>query len=152
MKRCFFIGHREADDSIYQALYKSIEEHIIKFNVEEFVVGQYGGFDCLVRKALIEAKQNYPHIRLLLLMPYLQTEHDKTIPNGFDDSIYPEGLESVPRRYAIVRANRYMVDHSDYLIAYVAHPASNAYNLVEYANRIKRSNTLTVTNILEIPR
>ncbi len=135
MKRCFFIGHREADDSIYQSLYKSIEDHIVKFNVEEFVVGQYGGFDRLARKALIEAKQKHPHIRLLLLMSYLPTEHNKTISTEFDDSIYPEGLESVPRRYAIVRANRYMVDHSDYLIAYVTHLASNAYNLVEYAMR-----------------
>lgn len=56
VKRCFFIGHREADDSIYQALYKSIEEHILKFNIEEFVVGRYGGFDRLAIKALLEAK------------------------------------------------------------------------------------------------
>lgn len=135
MKRCFFIGHREASESIYQVLYNLIELHITEHNIEEFVVGQYGNFDRLAAKALIEAKRKHPHIRIVVLMPYHPTEHNKPLPVGFDGSIYPEGLESVPRRYAIVRANRYMIDNSDYLIAYVTHTASNAYNLVEYAKR-----------------
>lgn len=37
-----------------------------------------------------------------------------------------------------------MVDHVDYLIAYAWHPASNARELVEYANTKKR---LKVTEI-----
>src|SRR5699024_5913754 len=48
---------------------------------------------------------------------------------------YPPGMESVPRKVAIVRANRYMVDHTDFLIAYAWHPASNAKNLLEYARK-----------------
>ena len=36
---------------------------------------------------------------------------------GFDSTFYPPGMESVPRKVAIVRANRYVVDHVDYLIA-----------------------------------
>ena len=44
-------------------------------------------------------------------------------------------MESVPRKAAIVRANRYVVDHVDYLIAYAWHPASNARELVEYAQK-----------------
>ncbi len=52
---------------------------------------------------------------------------DRPIPTppGFDGTFYPPGMETVPKRAAIVRANRYMVDHSDYLIAYAWHPASN---------------------------
>ena len=46
-------------------------------------------------------------------------------PDGFDRTFYPPGMESVPRKVAIVRANRYVVDHVDYLIAYAWHPASN---------------------------
>ena len=44
-------------------------------------------------------------------------------------------MEYVPRRLAIVRANRYMIDHVDFLIAYVWHPASNAQDLMEYAQK-----------------
>lgn len=150
MKRCFFIGHREANENIYQALCDSIEEHIIEHDVKEFVVGQYGNFDRLAAKALIEAKQKHPHIRIVALMPYHPTEHNKPLPVGFDGSIYPERLESVPRRYAIVRANRYMINHSDYLIAYVTHPASNAYNLVEYARKIDKTSGIKIENIADI--
>ncbi len=51
----------------------------------------------------------------------------------FDGTIYPAGLETVPRRYAIVRANRFMVENSDFLIAYAFHAASNAREVLEYA-------------------
>jgi hypothetical protein len=54
-------------------------------------------------------------------------------------------MEKVPRRFAIPHANRYMVDHSDYLIAYAWHPASNARNLVDYAMRKNKA----VINIAE---
>lgn len=47
-------------------------------------------------------------------------------------------MESVPRKIAIVRANRYVVDHVGYLIAYAWRPASNARELAEYAKVNKR--------------
>ena len=48
-------------------------------------------------------------------------------------------------RLAIVRANRYVVDHVDYLIAYVWHSASNASELAEYAQKRERKGLITVT-------
>lgn len=50
-------------------------------------------------------------------------------------------MEKVPRRLAIVRANRYMVDHVDYLIAYAWHLASNARDLMAYAQKKEISTT-----------
>ena len=61
MKRCFFIGHREASERIFQVLCDTIEVHITEYSVAEFIVGQYGNFDRLVARALIEAKQKYTH-------------------------------------------------------------------------------------------
>ena len=46
-----------------------------------------------------------------MLIPYHPAERPVETPPGFDGTFYPPGIESVPRRYAIVRANRYMVDH-----------------------------------------
>ena len=66
---------------------------------------------------------------------------------GFDSTFYPPGMESVPRKVAIVRANRYVVDHVDYLIAYAWHPASNARELVEYAKRRVKKGSLFITVI-----
>ena len=56
-------------------------------------------------------------------------------------------MESVPRKVAIVRANRYVVDHVDYLIAYAWHPASNARELLEYAKRREKRDLISITSI-----
>lgn len=89
----------------------------------------------MAAKAVISAKAVHPGITLLLLLPYHPAERPVKLPPGFDGTFYPPGMESVPRRYAIVRANRYMIDHVDYLIAYAWHPASNARDMVAYAQR-----------------
>ena len=144
-KRCFFIGHREAPDSLYPALQEVIESHITKYGVTEFIVGHYGGFDRLAARAVKVAKQTHPEITLLLLLPYHPAERSIENPAGFDNTYYPPGMETVPRMFAIVRANRYVVDHVDYLIAYAWHEPSNAYKLVEYAKSRERNGLIEVT-------
>ena len=134
-KSCFFIGHREATLEVLPVLEDTIEEYISKYGVSEFVVGNYGGFDHLAARAVMEAKSRHPKITLFLLIPYHPAERPIETPLGFDGIFYPPGMESVPRRYAIIRANRYMIDHTDFLIAYAWHPGSNARNMVEYARR-----------------
>ena len=146
-KSCFFIGHREASQEIVPALEEAIEKHIIEYGVTEFIVGNYGGFDHLAASAVIHAKQRYPQITLALLLPYHPAERPVEKPDGFDNTYYPEGMEKVPRKLAIVRANRYVVDHVDYLIAYAWHPASNARELVEYAQRREERGQITVSNL-----
>ena len=143
-KSCFFIGHREAGPEILPALEDAIEKHISEYGVTEFIVGHYGGFDRLAARALAAAKKCHPEIRLLMLIPYHPAERPVETPPGFDGTFYPPGMESVPRKFAIVQANRYMIDHVDYLIAYAWHPASNSRNLIEYAIR----KNITVTNIV----
>ena len=137
-KSCFFIGHREASEEIYPALYAAVERHIVEYGVTEFIVGHYGGFDRLAASAVKEAKCFYPEVKLTLLLPYHPAERPIPTPDGFDGTFYPPGVEKIPRKAAIIRANRYAVDHVDYLIAYAWHPASNARELVEYAKRRKK--------------
>ena len=143
-KSCFFIGHREASEEIYPALYAAVEQHILEYGVTEFIVGHYGGFDRLAASAVKEAKRFSPEVRLILLLPYHPAERPIPMLEGFDGTFYPPGMESVPRKVAIVRANRYVVDHVDYLIAYAWHPASNARELVEYAKRRGCQNRLQI--------
>jgi len=135
VKSCFFIGHREASSEVLPALAEAIEQHIVEYGVTEFIVGNYGGFDQMVAKTVIAAKERYPEITLSLLIPYHPAERPIKPPPGFDNTFYPPGMEKVPHRLAIVRANRFVVDHVDYLIAYVWHPASNARDLMEYAQK-----------------
>lgn len=146
-KSCFFIGHREASEEIYSALYAAVEQHILEYGVTEFIVGHYGGFDRLAVSAVKEAKRFYPEVKLILLLPYHPAERPISTPDGFDKTFYPPGMESVPRKVAIVRANRYVVDHVDYLIAYAWHPASNARELLEYAKRREKRDLISITSI-----
>ena len=145
MKSCFFIGHREASLELLPALIEAIEQHIVEYGVREFIVGNYGGFDHMASKAVIAAKERHPGITLSMLIPYHPAERSIEPPPGFDNTFYPPGMEKVPRRLAIVRANRYMIDHVDYLIAYAWHPASNARDLVEYAKKREQRNLIYVT-------
>lgn len=39
MSTCFFVGHREAPDSLLPKLSAEIERHITEYGVTEFVVG-----------------------------------------------------------------------------------------------------------------
>ena len=146
-KSCFFIGHREASEEIYPVLYAAVEQHILEYGVTEFIVGHYGGFDRLAASAVKEAKRFYTGVRLTLLVPYHPSERPSPTPDGFDGTFYPPGMESVPHKVAIVRANRYVVDSVDYLIAYAWHPASNAWELAEYAKRRAKKDALVITLI-----
>ena len=145
MPTCFFIGHREAPDSLLPELSVEVERHITKYGVTDFVVGGYGRFDALAASCVEAAKKRHPEVTLTLLLPYHPYDRPTPIPSGFNNTFYPPGMETVPRRVAIVRANRYMVDQSDYLIAYAWHPASNARDLVEYARRREKQGRMRIT-------
>ncbi len=54
------------------------------------------------------------------------------------DTILPEGIERIHPRYAIVWRNNWMIDYSEYVIAYITHPTSGAYRAVERAKKKDR--------------
>ena len=134
MKTCFLIGHRDAPGELRERLKSAIDEVIVREGVTEFVVGHYGGFDRKAAGCLAEAKEWYPGLRLILLLPYHPSERDFVLPAGFDASFYPPGMEQVPRRLAIVRANEYMARHCDVLICYALLENSNPGKIMRIAN------------------
>jgi len=103
----------------------------------------------MAARAVINAKCHYPNIILSILLPYHPSERSVNAPDGYDDTFYPPDMEKVPRKLAIVRANKYMVDHSDFLIAYVWHSASNAQNLLEYAQARERKGLIRIEILAE---
>ena len=149
MPTCFFIGHREAPETLMGELTAEVERLIIEYGVTDFVVGRYGRFDTLAAKCVKAAKKRRPEVTLTLLLPYHPYDRPTPTPPGFDGTFYPPGMETVPKRAAIIRANRYMVEHSEYLIAYAWHPASNARELVEYAQKRQEIGLIAVTILRE---
>lgn len=146
---CFFIGHRETGDELIPALTAAVERHITEYGVTSFMVGRYGNFDKLAARAVIDAKKRHPEVTLTLLLPYHPFDRPTPTPKGFDGTFYPPGMETVPKRVTIVRANRYMVEHSTHLIAYAWHPASNARVLVEHARIWGRKGKIHIENLVK---
>ena len=144
MKTCFLIGHRDAPIVLQENLEKTITAAITDYGVTEFVVGQYGAFDRMAAGSLVEAKKAHPELRLVLLLPYHPAERPVALPRGFDASFYPPGMEKVPRRLAIVRANEYMARHCDVLICYALLENSNPGKIIRIAN-----DNSTVINLAE---
>lgn len=148
MKSCFFIGHREADERLLPKLTAAIERLITEEQVSFFYVGGYGGFDRIAATAIKHLKLHHPDITLMLVLPYHPAERPIETPYGFDGTYYPDGLEKVPRRYAIVRANEIMAKQSDWLISYVRHGASNSRRILEYAQK-QGTACININDLLE---
>ncbi len=149
MGSCFFLGHRDAPDDLLPALEQEVERHITEYGVTEFTAGHYGRFDSLAARAVKKARERHSGVSLALLLPYNPAERPIETPEGFDCTFYPPGMEDVPRRLAILRADRYMIDTSDYLIAYAWNPG-NARELLAYAQRREKRGLLHVS-VLENP-
>lgn len=143
--RCFLMGHSDAPNELIALLSAEIERHITEYGVTEFLVGSHGRFDLLAAKALADAKKRHPQVTLTLLLSYHPGERPVPLPNGFDGSLYPPGMEKVPHRLAIARANRYAADTCGFLIVYAWQPGSNTLKLMEHAQGRARKGQLQVT-------
>jgi hypothetical protein len=58
-------------------------------------------------------------------------------------------MEFVPQRAAIVRANRYMVENSDFLICYHTALVGNTRDIVVFALRRAKKGLIRVSNLAE---
>ena len=150
MKSCFFIGHRDADERLLPRLELVVDRLIREENVRYFYVGGYGSFDRLAAAAVRRMKQKYPDITLMLVLPYHPAERPTEAPDGFDGTYHPEGLENTPKRYAIVRANRIMVDTCDWMVCYIRHGASNSRKLLDYAEHLNNMGLIQIVNVAKL--
>ena len=147
VKTCFFIGHRNAPEAVRPLLDAAVERHIAEYGVREFVAGHYGRFDYMAAGAVQRAKERHPEVTLTLLLPYYPFDHDT---EGYDRTYYPEGMEAVPKPYAIVRANEHMIKNCEYLICYDAGVVGNTGKLVKKALRRQAKGEMHVENLAEL--
>lgn len=64
---CFFIGHRNAPESIFPLITEAVEKEIALNGMNDFVVGHYGHFDSMAARAVRAAKETHadfmkPHL------------------------------------------------------------------------------------------
>lgn len=127
-----FCGHSKVNDpeKVREWLYEQIEE-IIAEGATEFFLGGYGEFDNLAAYVVSKLKKQYPNVSSVLVLAYPNAKIDSML---CDKSVYPP-LEKVPRKFAIVNRNRWMVENSDAVIAYVLYDWGGAAKTLEYATK-----------------
>ena len=136
MKACTFFGHRDCPESIRGRLREEVERLISHQQADTFYVGTQGSFDRMAYAVLKELRIKYPRIKVYRVLAYMPKNGAVSNDDGSDkDTILPEGIERVHARYAIVWRNNWMIDKSDYVIAYVTHTFGGAYQSLERAKK-----------------
>ena len=134
-KTCCFFGHREVTHNIRPKLTAIIERLITEEGVTEFYVGNQGQFDSTVYSVLKELKANYPHFRYTVVLAYIPDEYIKEVYG--EDTLFPDGLESVPKKYAISKRNVWMIHQSGFVVCYVYKITGGAAKFREKAKKRK---------------
>ena len=134
---CCFFGHRDAPESIKPILKDNIKRLIIEYNVTDFYVGNNGRFDSIVTSILKEVVNEYPDISYSIVLAYLP---NKRGPEQEKNTLYPFGIESVPKRYCISWRNKWLIEHSQFVICYVTHITGGASRFMEMA--LKKGRTV----------
>ena len=142
-KTCCFTGHRDLIDDT-QIIKSNLKNEIIKLikkDVIYFGAGGARGFDTLAAQTIIELKQTYPQIKLILILPcknqtlkwsekdissyeYLKSKADKIVI--LSDKYYNGCMQA---------RNRHMVNHSKYIICYKRKTSGGSAYTVNYANK-----------------
>ena len=136
-----FCGHSNClfSDDVKQQLKNILVGDIIKNPTCKFYLGGYGDFDVLCLRTLKDFKADFPEIELIFITPYLDKNYSKLelAKYYYDDVIFPP-IESVPRKFAILKRNEWMVKQADLVIAYVKYSWGGAAKALEYAKRKKK--------------
>ena len=138
MSSCTFFGHQIINKDIKELLMCQIENLITEYGVNVFYVGNNGQFDYLVAEVLRKLKSRNPQISYSIVLAYLPEREKEHNQPSYTETIYPEGLEDTPPRFAISKRNKWMVMQSDYVIAYVEHSFGGAAQFTEYARKKHR--------------
>lgn len=149
MKSCFLVGHHDAPISIQPLLDQIVEKLITQQDVSCFYVGCHGSFDAMAVSAIQKAIACRADVYAYLVIPYHPCERQYSVPEFFEDTYYPNGMEVVPRRYAIPRANRIVLDESDILVTFVSRQGGNAAKLLKHGRTLERKGYMKIYNLSE---
>ena len=127
-----FFGHKDTPKEIEPTLRATLIDLIENKNVTVFYVGNNGNFDTMVRRQLEDLSHTYP-ITYSVVLAYLPTK--KSEYDDYTNTILPEGIETVPKRFAISYRNKWMVEQADIVVTYVTHSFGGAAQFKELAER-----------------
>ena len=132
-----FFGHRRFVDGEVQPEEIIAEiEKIAGGEQVQFYLGEYGNFDAFAYSCAKKYKKIHPETKLIFVTPYIAPDYYllEDAKERFDEVIYPE-LENVPKRYAIDKRNKWIVENSNFIFFYVIVSFGGASNALTHARR-----------------
>ena len=136
---CCGFGHRVMLLDEEKPLRAVLERLVAERGVRVFYTGGMGEFDELFARTVRSMKRDRPFLRLVLVLPYL-TERlnlDKAFYEvQYDEILIPAELDGIHPKAAIGLRNRWMVDHSDIVIAALHRDFGGAAEAVRYAEKV----------------
>ena len=145
-KAACFTGHRKLYHSITE-IYKATKTAVVNL-VEEgycfFYVGGARGFDALAARVVLDLKQDYPQINLMLILPF-QNQYEHEADWSKEEIEEYHRLQEKASEVLILsehysrgiyfQRNRHLVDASSACVAYLVKPTGGTAYTVKYANK-----------------
>ncbi|MBR1444619.1 MAG: DUF1273 family protein [Firmicutes bacterium] len=141
---CCFTGHRKLKkDKLSEVKedLRKILEALIENGYTDFLAGGALGFDTVAASEVLDLKNKYPNIKLILVLPCCNqadgwrkkdVEVYENIKDRCDKVIYvSQNYESDCMR----KRNYYLVDHSSTCVCYYTNPRSGTGMTVKYAKQ-----------------
>jgi len=143
-RTCCFTGHRELPFLKRKMIVRKLEQTVtglIQSGVQYFGAGGALGFDTLAAQTVLNLKKEYPHIKLILVLPCLsQTQGWKEQDVRIYETIKAEADKVVytSQQYTqdcMHKRNRHLVDHSGVCVCYLTKDKGGTAYTVNYAKK-----------------
>ncbi len=140
-----FSGHRNLPQDCTE-LQANLEKAIIEL-IERGVVffgnGAALGFDQMAAETVLKLKENYPHIRLVMVLPCPPNQqslkwNDNQKKRYYEILNQADKVRILSQQYTsscMLDRNRHMVDNSAYLICYLREQHGGTFYTVNYAEQ-----------------
>lgn len=127
---CTFFGHANTPAEVKSILKEEVIKLIETRGADRFYVGNHGSFDRMALSVLKELSEIYPQIDYCVVYAYLPRD-------GADvsHSVYPEGIENVPKRFAINFRNNWLIQHADIVVTFVTRSHGGAAKFKEISEK-----------------
>ncbi len=133
-----FAGHRDVGDykETEQKLEQIISSLLKRKDYVEFYVSDDGDFNIIATAVIrrLREKLGEHSSSLNLVLPYTRSNMD-LMTLQFDSLIIPEELSCIHYKRAISERNKWMIDHSELIIAYVKKNNGGAFDMLKYAEK-----------------
>ena len=139
---CCFTGHRTIPEREQDSLSDRLQEIIrclVRSGYRYFGTGGALGFDTMAAQAVLHLKAEFPHIKLILVLPCKNqadkwSEKDRityeNIKRRADKVVY---ISDYYTRECMLQRNRHLVDCSSFCICYLTRNSGGTAYTVNYA-------------------